>query len=98
MSARGCSICDDAYGTRWVCPTCAGDPANSGWVEGRADELECASVEGGKPWMPPPKFEAIARAVARRPDATLAEIARETGASVRRVREVLGDIKSWLTK
>lgn len=35
LMSRPCVICDNAYGTRYVCQACQADPANDGWREAR---------------------------------------------------------------
>lgn len=42
-----CAICDDAYGTRFVCASCRADPANADWCE--RSEFEVLDGDGVAP-------------------------------------------------
>lgn len=90
MNAR-CSICGDAYGTRYVCAECRADPANVDWVEGREDSVATTPTSfAGTPWggANESRLDSIKSAIEVDPLASNADIARATGASVARVSEV----------
>jgi hypothetical protein len=91
----GCCICDDAYGTGYVCPTCRADPANAGWHEGREVQLGPDEVlSDSDPWSgsvrerPRRVYEAVCRELVQDPHARFAEVAAKCGCSRRYVREV----------
>lgn len=40
-----CAVCNDAYGTRFICAECRADPANCDWLERGQHELLDGDVE-----------------------------------------------------
>jgi hypothetical protein len=98
-----CACCGDAYGTKWLCPTCRRDPANASWAE--ADEAETSSAAPpddrgvaelvGAPearvWNPTPTQRAVLRCALE--GAKPKAIATVTGSSEQYVRRVLKEFK-----
>ncbi len=97
-----CACCGDAYGTRWLCPACAADPANASWAE--ADEAETSSAtppddrgvvellpDGEAGWDPTPLQRSILRALLA--GGSTRGVARLTGASEKHVKATLKRFK-----
>lgn len=98
-----CSVCGDAYGTRFVCAPCRLDPANARWSEAPKGEVlyERLPEAGGRmPWGEgedhgvTPMFRAVVLLLITERDLSLRALARLAGCTEGYIRKVINSCKS----
>lgn len=59
MDKKSCAICQNAYGTRYICGTCRKDPANADWIETAGAKSDKASGQPREVLTPGPREDDV---------------------------------------